>query len=309
MEIFANDLSIHQQYYDLNKFRAALSRVMKMRQIAKQFGVDLSCPRSLINKCPISGKTMLQAIASLPSNNEKRAVMSWLTKYGPFLDDLRSHSEEDYLESCDDVVTDTAVGEAGFRKLHDIDCGLVSFSPSDWCFSPVPITWRQDEEGFDSKTSEVENWWSCNQLREDLKRMPSPILSWKKQYQASVARFNHLKFSDDSFSYLDGVPFARSSADRVFALLKVLDELAGQYDENGIRTSEGHRLYSKYFTGTKALFSDSSESEKHRFRKQLTFKHADYPEKNCFVVGMERNHTYCFVFIFLGLKRLESRYM
>ena len=130
--------------------------------------------------------------------------------------------------------------------------------------------------------SEVENWWSCNKLREDLNRMPPPILSWKKLYKASVARFNYLKFSGNSFSYLDGVPFARSSADRVLTLLKVLDELAGQYDENGSRTSEGHRLYSKYFTGTKALFSDSSESEKHRFRKQLTFKHPDYPEKKLF---------------------------
>ena len=126
MELFANDLSIHQQFYDLKHFRAALSRVMKMRQIAKQFGFDLSCPRTLINRCPISGNTLQQTIASLPSKNEKRAAMIWLTKNGPFFDDLRSHSEEDYLESCGDVVTDTAVGEAGFRKLHGIDCGLIS---------------------------------------------------------------------------------------------------------------------------------------------------------------------------------------
>jgi hypothetical protein len=34
-------------------------------------------------------------------------------------------------------------------------------------------------------------------------------------------------------------------------------------------------LYQEYFTGKKAWFTDSSDSEKNRFKSQLTFKHPD----------------------------------
>ncbi len=284
MELFANDQSIHKQFYDSNSFCAALSRVMKMRRIADQYGVKLYCHRTLINTSPAPGKSLQQAIASLPSKNQIRAVMSWLTKNGPFWDDLgeRHHSGEDYLECNGSIVTDSAVGEVGFRKIHGIDCGLVSFSPSDWRFSPVPIVWRRDAEGIVSKEVEVNNWWTLDQFESDLNRMPVSISSWTDVFRTSVSRFKHLRISETSFLSLDGLPFACSSADRILVLLGILDQLASQYDENGIRTHAGHHLYSDYFVGDRAWFSDSSESEKRDFREQLTFAHPEDPEKKLF---------------------------
>ena len=49
-----------------------------------------------------------------------------MTKSGPFWDDLRNHGADDWLECKGKLVTDTAVGEAAFRTLHDSGCGLVS---------------------------------------------------------------------------------------------------------------------------------------------------------------------------------------
>ena len=48
---------------------------------------------------------------------------------------------------------------------------------------------------------------------------------------------------------------------------------ARAFDATGARTTEGQRIYQDYFTGDNALFSDSSDDEKHRFREALTFPH------------------------------------
>ena len=61
------------------------------------------------------GVPMQQAIGSLGVENERCAVMIWLTKAGPFWDDVRRHRGDDWLDCEGEVVTDTAVGEAAFR--------------------------------------------------------------------------------------------------------------------------------------------------------------------------------------------------
>ena len=79
-----------------------------------------------------------------------------------------------------------------------------------------------------------------------------------------------------------GVPFAKSAADRFVALLNVLDRLAGAFNNEGTRDAEGHRIVSDFFTGDRAWFTDSSESEKRDFRHELTFVSPDNPSSPVF---------------------------
>ena len=88
--------------------------------------------------------------------------------------------------------------------------------------------------------------------------------------------------ADLCFDPLVGVPFAKSAADRILALLSILDHCANAFDAGGSRTSEGNRIYRDYFAGDNALFSDSSDSEKHSFRTRLTFPHPDKPGESLF---------------------------
>ena len=55
--------------------------------------------------------------------------------------------------------------------------------------------------------------------------------------------------------------------------MTVLHDLKNCFDDRGQRTPEGHETYRKHFTGKKAWFSDSSDSEKADFRRDLTFSH------------------------------------
>ena len=284
MELLINDLSIHEQFHNLSVFRQSLTRVMKMRKVARHFGRELYCHRMLLYTKPKLGVTLQQAISSFPSKDEVRAVMSWLTKYGPFWDDLRLHSEEDYWECCNEIVTDTAIGEAAFRNLHGSHCGLISLTPSNWCYSPVAVIRRQNDEEAFSEQSNIENWWSVEELKKSLEQAPTPISSWSELREISVTRFNFLRISETCFSHLDGVPFVKSSADRVLFLLDVLNEFAGSFDQQGKRTAKGHQIYREFFTGKgkEALFSDSSETERNKFRKLLMFANPDFPEQSIF---------------------------
>ena len=279
MELLANELSLHKQFHDIGTFRAAFSRIMVMRTIARRYRLELHCQRDLLNRNPIPGVTLQMAIKGFP-REERRAALVWLTRMGPFWEDIRRHTGDDYLECRDDIVTDTAIGEAAFRKLHGVECNLVSFSPSEWEFAPVKVTWRHEAEELEDRNTALKNWWNGETLEDALRECAPPIQSWRELAEVCPDRFEGLTFSGDCFEPLiNGVPFARSSADRMLVLLGILDALVRERDDTGEWTEEGHRIYRQYFMGDRALFSDSSTSEKQKqkFRKALAFRHPEKP--------------------------------
>ena len=275
MELLANDLSVHEQFHDMAGFRDALLRLMTMRGAARLYGREVHCHSTFLNAKPMPGIPMQQAIGSLGVENERRAMMIWLTRAGPFWDDVRRHDGDDWLECNDEVVTDTAVGEAAYRTLHGVDCGLISVSPSAWSYAPIEVTWLREAEGLENRNAALENWWTAEALAEALRHRLPPICSWDEFCEASRYRFERLTFLEDCFAPLAGVPFAKSAADRFIVLLDVLNRFARAFDEGGARNAEGHRIYRDHFTGCRALFSDSSDSEKRDFRREMTFPHPE----------------------------------
>lgn len=279
LELLVNDLSIGGQFPDIPSFRAAISRVMNMRTLARQFGRELHCHRNLTHAQVTRDLAMPQAIQRL-EQAEKNALMQWLTRLGPFWDDVRMHGPDDYLECADQVVTDTAIGEASFRCLHGTDYHLVSLTPSSWEHSPLSVWWRC--AGGDDLNVEVANHISLEDLEAALRLAPEPIESWEQLARVSRARFPNLIFATDSFEPLRGLPFSPGVVHRIIERIDVLERLQRCFDENGERTPEGHRLYQEHFTGNKAWFSDSSDSEMNEFRSELTFKHPEIEGETLF---------------------------
>lgn len=281
MELFANEMSIHRQFHDLPTFEDALGRLMGMRGVARRFGRDVYCHREFVAKEPVPGIPMLQAVQRL-AVDKRRALLSWLTRGGPFWDDLRRHGPNEWLECRGELVTDTAVGEAGYRALHGSDCALISAVPSDWDYSPVEVSWSREEGRLDDRTATIENWRDSAALEAWLQDAAPPIRSWKDLEDVAKARFRSLTIVDRCFEPLAGVSFARSAADRFLVLLEILDRLAKAFDACGVPTSESTAIYRDYFAGENALFTDSSDSEKRRFRARLTFLHPDRPGESLF---------------------------
>lgn len=279
VEFSFNDLSLEGFFADDKDFEQGIDRVMNIRQLLKSFNRDLYCSRSIGATIMADGKNIYQAI-NIWNIERRRALLGWLNKYGPFWEDIREHSEDDYLAYKDLVVTGSAVGEVAFLCSLGLDWRLVSLLPSSWEFSPVPVEWYKSGE--EKISIDVMNYWTFDQIGIALNKVSQTIDSWEALMQFAYGRYNRISFLPECFEGLQGFPFMFSQSQRILVLLEVLDEMKNCFDQFGKRTDEGHRLYKNYFEGDMSLFSDSSDTEKSKFMKELTFPHPDYKGKNLF---------------------------
>lgn len=272
MELLLNDLSLHGQFASIRDFQDAIQSIMLIRNKMRQFDRELYCYRNLTQAKVTQVLTLQQAIQQFDLNN-RRAVMGWLTQHGPFWEDVRNHEPDDYLECQGQVVTDTALGEAAYRCFSGATYQLVSLSPSNWTFTPISIVWQGDRVA----SIEVTNHWEICAVEAALRAAVPPLKSWEQLASVMPSRCANLIFATDSFESLYGHPFIKSAAQRIVELLETLDRFKGCFDERGQRTAEGNKIYQEHFTGKKAWFTDSSDSEKEEFDAKFTFKH---PEKH-----------------------------
>ena len=273
MDLLFNELSLHEQFSDIDSFRKALARLMAMRTAARRSGREVSCQSQALDSYPVRGIGLRQAIMRLVDRDKRRATLAWLDRTGPFWDVPRSHGPDEWLESEGEVVTDSAVGEAAHRKLHGIDCGLISVEPSKWNSSPVVVAWIREAEGLENLKASVDNWFALDALEAALEDARPPIGSWGELRAEVATSFRTLVFTDNCFEPLFGVPFSKGAAERFRVLFKILDRYTQSLDQSGRRTPEAQQIYENYFMGANALFSDSSDREKQEFRDRLTFAH------------------------------------
>lgn len=271
MELLVNDLSIAGQFADLATFQGAINRIMTMRVVAKEFGHELYCHKNIAHAQVTQNLSMPQAIQTF-ERNKQQAIMQWLTRHGPFWEDSRFHSSDDYLMCNGEIVTDTAVGEAAYCSFHGNQRDLVSLTPSSWGFSPIAVDWISDEK---VRSLAVINYCEEEELRSSLRAVSPPILSWAQLEEISKKRFTDLTFAIDSFESLYGHPFVPSASRQILTLLETLNRFKCCFDNNGVRTKEGDQIYQDHFTGKEAWFTDSSSSEKHEFNTELKFKHPE----------------------------------
>ncbi len=273
-----NDLSLHGQFHDIRGFADAVGRMMDIRREIQRFGSSLYCCRSMAYARITAQALMQQAVQGLPSE-QRRALMQWLTQYGPYWEDAQLHLGDDWIEARGEIVTDTAVGESAFCRLNGIARELVSFSPSGWTFTPVEATWRQENQVADVS---IPNHWNIAAITTCLEANPEIVDSWGA-LKAQVSRLNTLlTFAEDAFASLEGHPFVPGAAGRIRVLLHTLNKFKGCFDDEGQRNEEGHAMYANHFSLQKGWFSDSSQAEKNEFRAALTFPHPDRPGESLF---------------------------
>lgn len=279
MDLLLNDLSIHQQFQSVAEFREAVQRIVGIRNGASRLGSRLYCHRNTVNRHIDAGaSTTVYAALQTFTRDQKRGLLAWLTKHGPFWEDAPEHSPGLWLEAGGEIVTDTAVGEAAYCVALGIDRWLVSFTPSQWERSPVTVT--MSDNG--STGISVANYWAQSDLETALQGAGPPVGTWRQLEAVCRARFQLLRFSAECFRHLEGQPFVPGAASHIISRLEILDRLMGAVDDHGHRSTEGNRLLQEHFTGAKAWFSDSSITEKHEFEQQLTFRHPDKPGETLF---------------------------
>jgi len=285
MDFLVNDLSFHGQFNDIDSFRTAINELMDIRNAASQYNRSIYCHRNLIASSVTPSMNMGQAV-NLLEHNKRISFIAWLTKSGPFWEDTRKHTKDDWFECDGTIVTDTALGEAAWCCLHGIERSLVSATPSKWAFTPTTIDWISTSNCSQSAT--VDNYWQSATVTKLLKNAAQTPTSWNEVRAFSIARYTNLTFSSDAFAPLEGHPFVPGAAGRILVILNILDRFTTCFDTDGIRTKEGQEMYQNFFTGKKgngcrgSLISDSSDGDKIDFKKELTFKHPVNSGKSLF---------------------------
>ena len=248
MSLLTNDLSFHGQFQNTADFSAAIAQLMTIREIARRFGQELHCHRGLASALVMPNMTMPQAILGL-TQSQQRSLRSWFAKTGPFWEDTRLHSPDDYLELNGTVVTDSAIGEAAWCRANGIDRELVSVNPSNWLFSPMTVEYQNGCHI--QKTVDVTNHWDPSSLERALEIAPIPMVTWTQLETMARARCSLLTIATDAFTALDGHPFVPGAAQRILAILGILNQFVSCFDADGQRTAEGHEIYQNFFTGAK----------------------------------------------------------
>ena len=245
-----------------------------MRNTARKFDAGLFC-RKNIALIPINPSTSVSVRDAL-TPEKRRAFMVWLDRQGPFWDDAPKHDPDDVLEvkweSGDEIVTDTAVGEAAYCSSIGIDCRLVSLAPSKWNYSPIVVTLEN------STKVEVSNYWEPSSLEtalETWRGSEGDINTLEELKNHCISRFQRLRFSEDSFSALKGYPVP-ALINNIIKRLEFLDKLMGERDV------AGNFGQPSTFPRGNSLFSDSSRNEKRIFREELSFKHPEESGRTLF---------------------------
>ena len=276
MRLLFNDLSLGGQFRDGKSFCEALARVMRMRRIAHGKQLDIHCHRGFAAVRPVKDMAVQAIVYKHLLKDAEREVMCWLNK-GPFWDGAESqqHDAKDSFDFNGTSVSGHAPAEAALRKHPGNDCGLISLKPSDWHQSPLTINWRNRGNELPDESVDLENWQESDALDAALRHLAPPPKHWRDVESKAKEQFGSLVFADECFAGLGRIPFAHNSARKILQLLKILDQIAKERDMRGRRTDAGHQLYHKHFTGCKAWFSDSSDTEKNMFKDKLTFNGPD----------------------------------
>jgi len=275
MDFLLNELSLHSQYHSERDFFESLKVIMACEKAIKEAGYHLYCSRELISREIMKNVEFRQAIKNTGDRNFIQFIVNWLSKNGPFWEEKRQHSEDDYFEYKTEVVTNQTLAEAAWRIANKHECHTVSFEPSDFNCSPLEVVWHQS----DGKAILVPNFWQLLILTKFLKESVKPAKSWNDLINQCIKRYTNLTFADNLLDNLEPEPFSRTIAERIQLLLSYVNELNGCFDENGQLNKRGKEIIKNYFQGNKALFTDESDTNKRHFKEALTFRKPHTNEK------------------------------
>lgn len=276
MNVYVNELSFHGQFATVVDLIGGLKKLWNTHDLCKRYDTALYCARnSLATRPGAVGLSVRDAVLRHATLEEKRIILAWLDRTGPFWDDQQIHDPNVYYylvrpSSLDELVTETGLAECTAHCLAGGDGFIISVSPSDFEYTPIQTAVESDTA--ERIPCRLDNFWQLAPLQAHLERVVR-LTTWEDVSAHVRSVFSHLCFSEDAFTPLMPCPFSRIVAERMIDLLRILDSLSASTQMAGSLSVEGQTIRDTYFTGHRPLFSDSSDPEKHEFAKELTFQH------------------------------------
>lgn len=271
MQVYLNDHSLQGQFEDHAQFRAAIEALIRTRQrsdVLRQMRTSTTFSSRMVSH----GHDFRAVASTWKGTPLLTAVLAWVGKYGPFIEDDRQTEEDDLFEYLTVDVTEGGLGEAARRVKRQEHVATLSFCGGliDYAVDPLDVVHGLAEAPLG--TYVVKNFWDVKALEEAALNSLPPALCWKEMVEHARSRFPNLLLPDAIYGddRLVREPFDPVIRDRFYALLGQLDRYMGDRP-GGVEGAIAQSIVKEHFHGDRAAFSGESKSNQDNFKGDMTF--------------------------------------
>lgn len=277
MRWYVNEASLQGQFGEPEPIRDIFRELVRVRNRHRQLKTNLHVTR-MLPQAPVMADTDVRKLVG-QDRDLRSSLMRWLDSTGPFMEDDRADEADDYFECQGLEVTASGLGEASRRTKRGEQCASFSFEGGEKNFARSPLEvlhgLPEDPLGY----YEIRNLWNVKDLEADALAAPPVVASWADLVNTARDRFENLEVGDIHLDVrLVREPFEAPIATAAMELLAVLDEYVGNRNENGDEGPRSREIIEQFFTGENARFSAESETNRQKFKREMTFARADGTE-------------------------------
>lgn len=272
MRYYLNEASVQGQFETEAAFRMLIEQLMAARARSPLLAGMRTTP-ALADRPVLHGRSVRQVVQGWRGSPTAGAILAWVGRNGPFIDDDRLAEEQDLFHCLGIEVTEGGLGEAARRIKAGESAATVSFpgGTPDFARSPLPVVHGFEDEPL--AVYPVENYWEIDAAVTHVLNDQAPATNWKEMVEAARMRFPNLLLPNALYedTRLAREPFDATIRDRFYALLGYLDAYMSGRDADGIEGPKSRDILQTHFQGERALFSPESASNKRDFEKEMTF--------------------------------------
>jgi len=263
--ILFNDASLHGQFAAPEPFHESLRNLWRIRSFLVEKGLHLNVCRSVRSRNVTPSETFYDVMGAMPREIRTRLLL-WLDREGPYWDDERRHSDGEYFESREELVTDTGAAEAAVLQADGGATWLFSINPSNFLANPLEVRWRERPEG--DLTLDIPNGWTQEHAAECASSFARPLANWSELLDWAARECPHLALSPEIPEQLP-IQFFPNVANRSQVLLGALNEMVGHLKSGN---NQAFNQMRSDWMQVERGFSPSSDPELKKFSKELTFR-------------------------------------
>ncbi len=276
MRFYLNEVSLQGQFEDEDVFRPLLENLLAARMRSPILAGMRTTP-ALADRPVLHGRSVRQVVQSWRGSHTASAMLAWVGRNGPFIDEDRLDEVEDLFHCLGVEVTEGGLGEAARRIKAGEAAATISFAGGnpDFAITPLPVAHGFEDEPIGNYP--VENFWDADNAVAAALAHEAPATNWQAMVESARQRFPTLLLPDALYQdqRLAREPFDAVIRDRFYALLAHLDAYMRGRNADGSEGTDAQEIVRAHFQGDRALFSPESPSNQKDHKADMTFSDPD----------------------------------